>query len=79
MVNFQLYHSNSTLYITVLVIVIVIVIFQQGAHSVTLIFSGTLQHTHNNKKHITYTVYTGNIRNNMRIQQKMYTRNKLTS
>ena len=47
MVNFQLYHSNSTLYITVLVIVIVIVIFQQGAHSVTLIFSGALQHTHN--------------------------------
>ena len=26
------------------------------------------------KKHITYTVYTENIYNNMRIQQKMYTR-----
>ena len=28
------------------VIVIVIVMFQQGVHSVTLIFSGALQHTH---------------------------------
>ena len=48
--------------------IIVIVTFQQGAHSVTLIFSGALQHTHNKKTHniyviciYIYTVYTENI------------------
>ena len=39
--------------------VIVIVIFQQGVHSVTLIFSGAQQHTHI-QKNKTYTIYTEN-------------------